>query len=266
MSDPRTRLLLLGCASILAVVLERPVSLGLLAAAGLVAFAFATRGRWWGRALVAVVLVVWSTVLSQALFYADLPRTAWFRLGPLVFWREGVRYGLVQSLRLVGVTLGGLAVAVSTPPDRLLAGLRALRVPFGLALMAATAVRFLPEVGRTWWLVRRARARRGRPTWRRVPWRMLAVEVAMLRPVVAHALRRARALAESLDARGFDPEAPRSALRPLHMPRRELLLLGAAFAATGAAAAGRLALLLYASDTLYVPAWRPLYAWVRAWL
>lgn len=266
--DPRARLGLLACAGVLAVTLERAESLGLLAAITALPVLLA-RPSWAalrGGAL-AVALVVWGTALSQGLFYREEPRVALLAWGPLTLWREGVTWGLVQSLRLIAVTLAGLGVALTTPPDRLFAALIALRVPFGLAFMAVTALRFVPEVAREWFIVRDARARRsGRPAWRRTPWSWVALEVDLLRPVIARALRRARLLAESLDTRGFDPVAPRSLRRPLVWGSLDVGLLAVAGAVTVGLVGARVLWRLYTLEVLYVPALRPLYGWVRAWL
>jgi energy-coupling factor transport system permease protein len=88
----------------------------------------------------------------------------------------------------------------------------------------------------------------------------------MLRPVVAEALRRARSLAESLDSRGFDPEAPRAVARSLRLKRWEPPLLVAAFGLTASVVAMRLLFVLYSSEMLYVPRLRPLYGFIRQWL
>lgn len=265
--DPRTRLALLFAAGVLAVTLERPLALGGLTLACSLPLLFVGLDRkWLGRGLLAVLAIVWSTSLSQALFYAEQPRVPLLQAGPLTLWREGLRYGLAQSLRFVALSLGGLAVAVSTPPDRLHAALRAMRVPFGLALMASTALRFLPELTRELRTVRRARAARGRPVWKRGPLAWLRLELSLLRPVVARSWRRAHNLAESLDARGFDPLAPRTERRPLRMGGVDWAALFGALALTLPALAGRLLYLLYTSETWYHPALRPVYGFVRAWL
>ncbi len=265
--DPRARLGLLAAVGVLAITLERPASLGLLAAlcAGAV-LALRPGAVWLRRGALVVAGLMWSTVLSQGLFYADQPRVAVAQLGPLTLWREGAAYGLVQSLRFVAVSLAGVAVAISTPTDRLYAALLRMRVPFGLALMAATALRFLPQIAQEALIVRRARARRGRPAWRRSPWAWLALEVSLLRPVVARSIRRARTLAESLDTRGFDPVAPRAVRRPLVMSGWEIGLLVGATLVTATAVWARLMYVLYASEMLYVPALRPMYGFVRGYL
>ncbi|MBM4392826.1 MAG: energy-coupling factor transporter transmembrane protein EcfT [Deltaproteobacteria bacterium] len=267
MNDPRGRVLLVALVGVLAVCLDRPASLALL----LLASAAPVLGRppaprELAQGVMLALGIAWSTVLSQGLFYSEQPRVAFFTLGPITLWREGAVHGLVQSLRFLAVTTAGVSLARSTPADRLYLGLLGLRVPFGVAFLVATALRFVPEAAREWATVRQARARRGRPVYRRAPWAWLALEAAMLAPVLARSLRRARALAESLDARGFDPAVPRRPREALRM--RPLEVIGLVLAGTGVAAvaAARVLFLLYASGTWYHPALRPLYAAVRAYL
>jgi len=265
--DPRTRLGLLSCVGMLAICLDAPMSLALLAGCCVLPLIWLrVSAVWWRRGLVAVLTVVWSTVISQGLFYAEQPRVSLLQLGPLHLYREGVVHGLAQSLRFIALSLAGIGLTVSTPPDRLYAALLALRVPFGLALMASTALRFLPELGEQMQVVRRARRHRGRPAWQRAPWRWLALEVALLRPVVARAWRRAQRLAESLDARGFDPVAPRAVRRPLRMRAGDWVVLWAAGVVSSGVVTARLLYLLYTSETWYWPALRPLYGFTRNWL
>jgi energy-coupling factor transport system permease protein len=195
-----------------------------------------------------------------------VPRVLLFRLGPFPFWREGVTHGLTQSLRFIAMTLSGFALAASTPPERLFSALRALRVPFGLGFLVVTALRFVPDVAGEWAAVRTARARRGRPAWKRPPWAWVLLEAALLAPVLARSLRRARALAESLDARGFDAASPRAVRDPLRFRAPDVGTLAVLLVAGTGLVSLRLLFQLYTSDTWYHPALRPLYGWVRAWL
>ncbi|MEL6344037.1 MAG: ATP-binding cassette domain-containing protein [Myxococcota bacterium] len=265
--DPRARLGLLFAAGILAVTLERPISLaGFAVLCGVPLLWLRVSRAWWRRGLIAVAAIIWSTVCSQGIFYSDQPRVSLGHIGPLHLYREGVVYGLAQSMRFVGLSLAGIAMAVSTPPDRMFAALVKLKVPFGLALMAATALRFLPEIGREALVVRRARAARGRPVWQRRPVAWMAVELSLLRPVIARAWRRAQNLAESLDARGFDPLAERTFRRPLRMGRADWSVLLFAIGVSVSAATMRLLYVLYIAEALYMPQLRPLYGFVRGWL
>ena len=88
----------------------------------------------------------------------------------------------------------------------------------------------------------------------------------MLRPIVAESLRRARSLAEALDSRGYDPELPRSATRPLRLAAWEWPVLGMAVVTTAAVLCVRVLFVLYTVELLYLPGLRPLYGFVRRWL
>ncbi|MCK6529023.1 energy-coupling factor transporter transmembrane protein EcfT [Myxococcota bacterium] len=276
--DPRLKVAGVACASLLAVVLDSPPSLLALGAAGVASLLGAGLGRralW--AALAGGAAIAWSTVLSQALFYGAEPRTpvavllpafeaAGIRFPGLAVWKEGALHGAVQALRFVGVTYAGIALAASTPPERLLQTMRRLGIPYGLAFMAATSLRFVPVVAAETWAVRVARRQRGRPLWRLGPWGWLREEVAMLRPVIGASIRRARVLAESLDVRGFDPLARRTHRGSGPMPAGQRLALGGLAGVTGAAVGLKTLWWLYLAELWYRPELRPLYGWIRAWL
>ena len=267
MTDPRTKLIGVILVGFLAITMENPVLLGVIAL--LSASALVRSGltpQWWKRALTLAAFIAWGTVLSQGLFYSEQPRVPWIQIGPVTLWEEGIRWGLIQSLRLLAVSLAGIALAVSTSPDRLFIGLIALRVPYGLAFMAVTALRFVPQVAKEVRTVHQARARRGRPALQRNPLALLRLELMLLQPVTARALRRAQVLAESLDARGFDAGAPRTQRQPLRMALWERMTLAISIPIVGALIAARLLMLLYTSGTLYIPELRELYGFVRDWI
>lgn len=213
--DARPRALSLGLVGLLAVLLDQLPGLAALAALSASVSLLAVpspRHRWRLGGL--ALTVIWATVLSQGLFYGDVPRVPWLSLGPFTLWREGVWHGLVQSLRLVAVGMAGLALALTTAPDALLVALRRLGVPWAPSFLAVTALRFVPIATGEWATVRQARAQGRAPGGGR--WR-LADEIGNLVPVIARTLRRARALAASLDMRGFD--AARPAQRPVGVAR-----------------------------------------------
>ncbi len=264
--EARMAVALLVATGVLALTLEAPLALGVVAAICVTLAMVQPRMDGWRWPLVAgLALLSWSTAFSQALFYADLPRTP-IPIGPITLWKEGFLHGLVQSLRFTAVTAAGLAVALGVPSEDLALVLQRLRVPWGLALMATTSLRFLPVVGAEVVASRRARARRGRSVWRRTPWNWAIQEGNLLRPVAARCIRRAQALAETLDARGFHPSSPRTTARVSSMSTLAAAVAGSAMFGALAIAAARVLYLLYGADILYVPGLRPLYAFVRAWM
>lgn len=269
--DPRLRLLLVAVLGLVVILLETALPLALLAAALVGAALVHPRVRPWRRSLVlGALLVAWSTAFSQALFWAEWPRTSLLQVGPLRLWREGAVHGLAQSTRFISLTAGGLLLAASTATDRVVTALRSpvgrLRLPYALAIMIAAMVRFVPLVASEWAQVRIARRSRGRAIWRRPPHRWLLLEIALLRPVVARCIRRARMLAESLETRGFDANAPRAVVSPLVWRPLDSAVLGGALGMLGLIVSARVLYGLYTADIWYHSGLRPLYAFVRAWL
>ena len=96
--------------------------------------------------------------------------------------------------------------------------------------------------------------------------RGLALELAILLPVMATSLRRATALATSVASRGFDPDAPRTCYPPLCFAAGEKIFLVLLAAGWSGVLLAKLAYWIYASGMFYVPALRPVYDVARNWL
>lgn len=285
--DPRLKLCWLACVSLLSVVLDTVESLAALAiVSALVASGLRMPPRAWRLLALVLAAIVWGALLSQGLFYAAEPRTPLvtivpaFQLGDwqaggLRLYREGVTYGLAQSLRMVAVTIAGLTVCLSTSPPRLLAALTWLRVPTAIGFMTVAAMRFVPLVLSEYQIVRQARWLRsargqgGSRGWRCRPNRLakaLRTEAVLLVPVIAAALRRATSLATSVAARGFDPTARRRPYPPLRMSPVEISLTATLLTATSTVLVTKLLYWLYLAELYYRPGLRPLYDFARLWL
>ena len=267
MLDPRLRVLLVALTGIAAITVDHALALAALTLlAGIALARSGLSSAWLKRVGLLALFIIWPTVASQALFYGEQPRTALIALGPLVIWEEGMVYGLVQSLRFVAVSVAGVALALSTPQEKLLIALRSLGIPGGLCFLTVTALRFMPTVGRELVWIRRARHHRGRSLWARTPWAWLNTELGLMRPVLARSLRRSRALAASMDMRGFDPSNNTRPRRALKWSALDSAVFVAASAACSALVAARVAYTLYTLDVAYHPSLRWVYTLVREWL
>jgi energy-coupling factor transport system permease protein len=222
--------------------------------------------EWKFKGAILVTAIVWSTVLSQSLFYGLEPRTPLLELGPIVFWREGVQHGLIQSMRFIGVGLAGIALATSTPPDRLLLAMQRLGIPSGVCFLSVTALRFIPTVGREIMLVRAARKQRSAVNDSPRLWAWLKLETQLMMPVLARSLRRARSLGESMHIRGFEPSAQRRSRHGLAWGATETGLLIASGLIFTLILTTKALFFLYVIDVHYAPVLRPLYGVARNWL
>jgi len=279
--DPRAKLLLLALAGLWAVLLERPAALALCAALSVGALCLSGAGaRRVLGSLGGLALAGGGVALRQAVFYQQAPRTelcAWrpasgfWRavLGPdgLALYREGFFYGVTQGLRLVLAMGAGLAVAFSTDASELLAGLRFFRVPYGLAFMAVTSLRFLPLLGREAATAWRAARLRGFSPYAAAPWTTGAVAFSLLRPVLASCVRRASVLAASVTTRGFAAASPGEAFAATaSVGATSWLSVFLAGAATAALVAAKMLYAAYLHEFFYRAELRGLYEFARLWL
>lgn len=118
---------------------------------------------------------------------------------------EGVRIGA----RLLVLALVGTAFARAADAERLVAALRWLRVPFAVSFVLVAGARFVPTTLRDLSDLRDAGRLRGiaaeGPPWQRIAaWRVLLV------PLLIATIRRGLQLGEAMEARGFDPNRPRT--------------------------------------------------------
>jgi len=259
------------------------------AAAMLLAAGLRLRPRAWLVVAGILLATAWGTVLSQAIFYPGESRTVLLTLvpaGEILGWsfsginlaREGAIHGLIQSLRLLAVTLAGLAVCISTSPERLVAALARLRVPVAIGFMTVAALRFVPTMVEEWATVRRAARLRGAgrrgsglagrgafSRWLGGP-RRVKLELALLVPVLAASLRRASALATAITCRGFDATRPRTFYPELRFSIGEYAALAILLLLAAGVSLVKSVYWLAAGDLYGTPTLERLYQFARHWL
>lgn len=277
--DVRIKLAILLSAAVFVVLIDAPATLAALCLAA-VAIHPASRLPWPKVRLAAFValLTVWGTMLGQAVFYASVPRTPVLVLipkdaavigqltGGLVVWREGLIYGAVQSMRIVTMVALGLWVVWTTDPGDFLSALVRLRVPYGVAFMTVTALRFLPSVAAEVAVVRSARRMRGYHL-RRWTWLHPARELArFVKPLFANAVRRSRAVALSVESRAFDPSARRTQAGAGRIGRKGRAFVAALLLALAAVIALKALNGLFVHEIYYSSSLREVYEFTRTWL
>ncbi len=242
--DGRTKLAFLFLYALMMILVDQPRTLFFLFTMTLVLHGAARTGtaRW--RVLAVFLLLgLWGSVASQALFFAQTPRTAaavlippdFPVLGPftggLYIYQEGVIYGAVQGLRSASMLSLGLLICWTSDPRQLLKGLTAWHLSPQAAFMIVTAIRFFPVMAAEAGEVMTAlRLRSGSESGRHGVVRHLPY---ILKPLLARCIRRAQTLSLSVVSRGLFL-AERSHTEP--WPFREkggilFLTLGAAGAA-----------------------------------
>jgi len=273
--DARVKLALGFFMSVQVVLAGSPFCLLLLAVVGLLVYVSGRPTAFQVKlTAISLVLLVWGVMLSQGFFYAEHPRTVLVQLLPpnplfrdgLNIYRQGLRYGLVQSLRLTAVLLTGYAICFTTEPDQFFRGLVAMRAPYSVSFMAVTAIRFIPIVAQEFATVRAAMRLKGYRPFQHGVRDTLATEVAGLRPVLAGAVRRSEEVALAIVTRGFAFGQKRTSLHETRLHPGHWAALLAMLALLLAVAACKALFWLYLAEIYYAPALRGLYQFTRDWL
>ena len=267
--DPRVKIIMLLTTGLIIVFIDNPWILGVLLALGLGGM-LAARLEPVKLKVVCTVIVLglWGSLFSQALFYEQTPRTAIFTLiSPefpllgsltkgLYVYQEGMIYGLRQGLRMAAMTSLGMLVCWTTDTRLLLLGLVRLRLPYSLAFMAVTAVRFIPVLMQETLQVLTAARLRGGSRF----------SLQVLSPILASCLRRAGTLAVAVESRAFRAYDRRVYLEELKMAAGEKTVLSAYLLLTLTVAFSKISYLGYLYGICYYSALRPVYEIARAYL
>jgi energy-coupling factor transport system permease protein len=181
-------------------------------------------------------------------------------------YQEGLVHGAVQSMRIVSMFALGLLFAWTTDPRDALYGLIGLGVPYGMAFMVITALRFLPVLLAEVAVVVSAQRLRGLDARSLLPTAALRTALLVLKPTLSNSLRRAGTLTLSVQSRAFDPGADRTYTRGFAWSPGTVLLVGVIVTLTLAIVTTKIIYLLYYNDVLYRSEWRTLYGWARIYL
>lgn len=277
--DPRTKIILLLSAAFVVVSLDNPDTMLLLLLIVLSAYVFAKLPVLKLKALgILLVLIIWGTMYSQALFYSQVPRTViftiiapdapvlgWLTHGGLFVYKEGFHYGALQAMRSATVLSLGLLMCWTTDPKDMLSGLVRLKVPYSLAFMVVTAVRFLPIIIAEVATVLSVQRLKGfKPT--RFGRGMIKTALGVLTPTLAGCVRRAGVLAVSIESRAFRAHPTRTYLKELKFSNLDWVLILTAVVTTAAIVTLKILFNLYISEIYYSSALRGMYAFTRGYL
>ena len=276
--DARTKLVLMGAVMILSITVDSAKLLFLFFLLTLTFHGVARSSveRW--RLLMIFLLVgLWGTMVSQALFYNQEPRTMiaclvspatpWLGTwtGGVYIYREGLEYGAVQALRSGIMLACGLLIAWTTDSRQLLKCFLHWKMPYPLAFMLITSLRFMPVIFQETAVVLTAQRLRGfNPLHSVSPLNWVRAAAAILFPILARSLRRAATLSLSVESRGFGRGGQKIDMPPWPQAERGTCLF--AFASIAGGIGLKMLYWLQYNGIAYFPPLRGLYDFIAVWM
>jgi energy-coupling factor transport system permease protein len=276
--EPRTKILMMLISGCLVILLDSPTALLVCFLGGLALVALSVpTWRQIGLLCAFLFFTTWGLIYSQAIFYNEFPRTVLFTLVPadlpligkmtggIRVYREGLFHGIVQSLRFNTTLVIGCFIVWTTQPRDLLLALAQLRVPATLAFMVTTALHFIPVIANEAMTVFRSQRLRGFRYFRLNLFATCRGILNSFRPILAGNIRHATHLGESVESRGFSPEAvtQRTSLRALKMGAWDFSLLAVLFVCLIGVVGLKLLYFCYANGIYYASWLRHAYTFTR---
>lgn len=276
--DARTKLAVMVTMAVMAILIDSAATLFILLILTLLLHFWAQMPAAKWRLLSLLILFgIWGSMASQALFYNQEPRTVVACLlpagipvfgqlsGGLYIYREGLEHGADQALRTSIMSALGLLVCWTTNTNQLLKGFLAWRMPYELAFMLITGLRFLPVIAEETATVLTAQRLRGFEPLKTLSVRhFLQSAMQTLFPILARTVRRAATLALSVQSRGFGRGSP--CFADAAWPVRQKIAVYFLLAGTVAAMIAKIMYLLQYNGLLYLAGWRVLYDVMKVWL
>ena len=236
---PHTKIILLAIISCLVILLDSPIALFVCFLVSLCCQASIPPSWHQIRLLILFVgLGTWGLIYSQGIFYNQFPRTVIFTLihkdvpviggltGGIHLYREGLFHGAVQSLRFNTMLTISCFIIWTTQPRDLLLALVKLRIPYSLAFMVTTGLRYIPLIGSEARTVIRSQRLRGFRYLRLNLFHTISGILNSLRPILTNNIRRATHLSEAVESRAFSPDAAhRTSLRELKTRQQDVILI-----------------------------------------
>lgn len=236
---PHTKIVLLAIVSCLVILLDSPIALFVCFLGGLCCQAsIPPSWRQIRLLLLFIGLGTWGLIYSQGIFYNQFPRTVILTLiakdvpviggvtGGIHLYREGLFHGAVQSLRFNTMLTVSCFIIWTTQPRDLLLALVKLRVPYSLAFMVTTGLRYIPLIGSEARTVIRSQRLRGFRYLQLNFFQTISGILSSLRPILTNNIRRATHLSEAVESRGFSSDAAhRIPLRELKTGRHDVILI-----------------------------------------
>ncbi len=165
----------------------------------------------------AVSLIIFTiaatTMISQAVFYYFEPKTVLFTLinktvpiigrltGGIYIYKEGLSYGLVQSMRIIAAMFMASAIVVTTHPSDMILALNRLKLPKDFSFVISVGILFFQQLIDEVKRIILAMRLRGLKLKGMIS-RVLALKY-IITPLIINSLRRAHLVAIASEIRGF---------------------------------------------------------------
>ncbi len=202
--DPRTKLLVMLATFALALMFD---SLTVLAGIAAAVAAYGWSGRVLGNLRRIKVILTMIGLLSVVIWSVMGPGATKL-IGPVTL--EGIEQGVAAGLKIIVMMVAGIIFLSATKIEEISLGLQKLKVPYRVAFALSTAIRLVPMIAGTTYIIVQAQRSRGLDLEAGGPATRIRKYVPLLIPVFVSVIRGTNVFAMALESKGFGYSDARS--------------------------------------------------------
>jgi len=150
---------------------------------------------------VSIILII-SLIIVQGAFHPE-NQTVLYSLGPFAFYKEGLAYGLLLTLRVINMLCAFGVLILTTKPDELVERLIKIGMSPKIGYVILSVLQIIPQMQATVGKITDAQRSRGMETEGNIFVRLKAF-FPLIGPVVLNSLNDTRERAIALEMRGFN--------------------------------------------------------------
>lgn len=228
--DPRSKIVFVLCIMAAAILTSSYIILSFLIIVSAIVWIIADVPiRKFKPVFLVLLVFVLLGMLTQSVFYTDRPdytgvKTVLFNLlpydvpviGSLPVTVEGLKYGMVFSMRMVVVILAPMIIPFTTHPSDMMLVLRSMRFPEWMILMITMSIRFVPLTFQNFNTIRNAQKLRKVKTG----YKDL---IPLMETLLITSLKTSKQMALSLETKAFGYSNKRTSLKTIKFGRNDIV-------------------------------------------
>jgi len=156
------------------------------------------------------ILLIISVIIVQGLFHPE-SKTPLFELGMIVFYKEGLVYAFLLSMRVINMLCAFGIVILTTKPDELVEALIKKGMSPKIGYVFLSVLQIIPQMQATMGKITDAQRSRGMETEGSL-WIRIKAFFPLIVPVVLNSLNDTRERAIALEIRGFNAKRKKTFL------------------------------------------------------
>ncbi len=228
--DPRSKIIFVLCIMAAAILTSSYIMLSFLIIVSAIVWIIADVPiRKFKPVFLVLLVFVVMGMLTQAVFYTDRPdysgtKTVLFNIlpynvpviGSLPVTVEGLKYGMVFSMRMVAIILAPMIIPFTTHPSDMILVLRSMRFPEWMILLITMSIRFVPLTFQNFNTIRNAQKLRKVKTG----YKDL---IPLMETLLITSLKTSKQMALTLETKAFGYSSKRTSLKTIKFRGNDLI-------------------------------------------